>query len=291
MASKARKIRLTETRQKWAEGRGPHVFKGKPLAAPAVVEAKLRAELDRMVEKMDAAVRVQLERLFRGGDAKAAGMAMDASFSATAAALVRKLQQRFTALFVDRAGGLVSAWMGGIEKQSAASLGASLKELSGGVTLKTDSVSGAVADAVRASIKQNVALIKSIPEQYFLEIEGDVMRSIQTGRGIADLQPQMQKRYGITKRRAALIANDQTRKATSAINTARMKGLGVKKFEWVHSGGGKEPRPLHKTVLNGKVFSIDDPPVIDDRTGERGLPGQLINCRCVMKPIIDFGEE
>ena len=67
-----------------------------------------------------------------------------------------------------------------------------------------------------------------------------------------------------------------------------MQGLGVKKFKWLHSMGGKEPRPLHKNVLNGNVYSFDDPPVIDERTGERGLPGVLINCRCRMLPVIEF---
>ena len=186
------------------------------------------------------------------------------------------------------AGGLAKAWAEGISRQSAVGLGQSLKDVSGGVTLKTDVISGAVADVVKASIKQNVALIKSIPREYFLEIEGEVMRSIQTGRGMADLQPFLEKRYGITKRRAALIARDQTSKATAAINRARMQGLGVKKFKWLHSMGGKEPRPLHKNVLNGNVFSFDDPPVIDERTGERGLPGVLINCRCRMLPVIEF---
>ncbi|RIQ43658.1 phage head morphogenesis protein, partial [Bordetella avium] len=32
----------------------------------------------------------------------------------------------------------------------------------------------------------------------------------------------------------------------------------------------------------------DNPPIIDKTTGERGLPGQLINCKCRMRPVIDF---
>lgn len=283
---KRRKIRLSPKREAWAAARNDHTFTGTPLNPPDVVEAKFRAELDRMVERMQRVTVRELDKLYRSPEAPT--VAMDASFSSMAARLVRELTKRFTALFVDRAGGLAKAWAEGISRQSAVGLGQSLKDVSGGVTLKTDVISGAVADVVKASIKQNVALIKSIPREYFLEIEGEVMRSIQTGRGMADLQPFLEKRYGITKRRAALIARDQTSKATAAINRARMTGLGVKKFKWLHSMGGKEPRPLHKNVLNGKVFSFDDPPVIDERTGERGLPGVLINCRCRMLPVIEF---
>lgn len=286
---KHRKIRLSPKREAWAAARNDHTFTGTPLNPPDVVEAKFRAELDRMVERMQKTTRRELDKLYRSPEAPT--VAMDASFSSMAARLVRELTKRFTALFVDRAGGLAKAWAEGISRQSAVGLGQSLKDVSGGVTLKTDVISGAVADVVKASIKQNVALIKSIPREYFLEIEGEVMRSIQTGRGMADLQPFLEKRYGITKRRAALIARDQTSKATAAINRARMQGLGVKKFKWLHSMGGKEPRPLHKNVLNGNVYSFDDPPVIDERTGEKGFPGQLINCRCRMVPVIEFKSE
>ena len=286
---KRRKIRLSPKRETWAAARNDHTFTGTPLNPPDVVEAKFRAELDKMVERMQTVTRRELDKLYRSSEAPT--IAMDASFSSMAARLVRELTKRFTALFVDKAGGLAKAWAEGISRQSAVGLGQSLKDVSGGVTLKTDVISGAVADVVKASIKQNVALIKSIPREYFLEIEGEVMRSIQTGRGMADLQPFLEKRYGITKRRAALIARDQTSKATAAINRARMQGLGVKKFKWLHSMGGKEPRPLHKNVLNGNVYSFDDPPVIDERTGEKGFPGQLINCRCRMVPGIEFKAE
>lgn len=286
---KRRKIRLSPKREAWAAARNDHTFTGTPLNPPDVVEAKFRAELVRMVERMQKTTRRELDKLYRSPEAPT--VAMDASFSSMAARLVRELTKRFTALFVDRAGGLAKAWAEGISRQSAVGLGQSLKDVSGGVTLKTDVISGAVADVVKASIKQNVALIKSIPREYFLEIEGEVMRSIQTGRGMADLQPFLEKRYGVTKRRAALIARDQTSKATAAINRARMQGLGVKKFKWLHSMGGKEPRPLHKNVLNGNVYSFDDPPVIDERTGEKGFPGQLINCRCRMVPVIEFKAE
>lgn len=244
-----------------------------------------------MVDRMSRTTTREIEKLFKSTAAREAGLTQDASFASGAARLVRELRKRFDILFSKAAGGLAEALAHGISRQAAVGLGKSLKEVSGGVTLKTDVVSGAVADVIKASIKQNVALIKSIPSKYFLEIEGAVMRSVQSGRGMADLQPELEKRYDITKKRAALIARDQTSKATTAINRARMQGLGVKKFKWLHSQGGKEPRPLHKDVLNGNIYSLDDPPVIDERTGEKGLPGQLINCRCRMVPVIEFKAE
>lgn len=291
MTKTRKKIRLAPHREKWALERGGATFTGKPLSPPMVTEAKFRQALEAMVDRMATATLKEIRKLYKSEAAHAAGFTTDASFASAAARLLKELKRRFEILFTKNAGGLAEALAHGISKQAAAGLGQSLKDVSGGVTLKTDVVSGAVADVVKASIKQNVALIKSIPSKYFLEIEGEVMRSIQTGKGMADLQPAIEKRYGVTKKRAALIARDQTSKATTAINKTRMQGLGVKKFKWLHSYGGKEPRLLHKEVLNGSIYSLDDPPVIDEKTGERGLPGQLINCRCRMVPVIEFKSE
>ena len=93
-----------------------------------------------------------------------------------------------------------------------------------------------------------------------------------------------------TVNRGVNIARDQTRKAYNNLNAARMRKVGVTEFIWRHSGGGRNPRDLHQNVLNGKKFSLDDLPVIDERTGETGIPGQAINCKCTMEPVVTFGE-
>lgn len=288
---------LTPVREAWAKQRNGAIFRGTPLNVPAAAEARFAAALNAMTDAMVRTTIREITQLYNSEPAqvhaiKLGTVAMDApSFTTMAQRLVKRMRERFTALFTEKAGGLAAALAKGVERSTAKSLGDSLKTVSGGVTLKTDVVSGVVGDVVKASVKQNVALIKSIPAKHFNDIEGAVMRSIQTGRGMADLQPEIEKIGSVSKERAGLIARDQTSKATTAINRARMAGLGIKKFEWLHSYGGKHPRLLHKDVLNGKIFSLDDPPVIDERTGEKGLPGQLINCRCRMVPVISFESE
>lgn len=279
---------LSPKRKQWAESRGSATFRGKPLSHPVLPEQRFQARLDRLVEEMTRATQREVERYFKN-QWTADGAAMDASFTSGVSRLLRRLSERFTGLFTERAGGLAEALSKGVSDATARQLGASLKDVSGGVTLKTDVVSGAVAEVMKAGVKENVSLIKSIPTEYFQKIEGDVMRSIATGQGMADLVPAILKHGASTLKRAELIARDQTSKATTAINRARMQGLGIKKFEWLHSGGGKEPRELHLR-LHGQIFDLNDPPVIDDRTGQRGLPGDLINCRCRMVPVITFGE-
>lgn len=148
-----------------------------------------------------------------------------------------------------------------------------------------------IEKAVGASIVENVSLIKSIPQQYLDRIAGAVTRSMQPGGTFEDLKKEI-KRYGqMTERRAYNIAIDQSGKVYNAITLHQMKQTGIKKFRWQHTAGTVRQREwhLHKypNGLNGGVFSLDDPPIIDPHYGTRGFPGQLPYCRCCMLAVIE----
>ncbi len=139
-------------------------------------------------------------------------------------------------------------------------------------------------DALQATISENVSLIKSIATQYHTAIEGAVMRSVATGGDLRTLAAELEKTYGVTRRRAALISRDQNAKATAALTRVRQQEVGVTHARWLHSRGGRTPRPSH-VANSGKVYDV--------RTGwfdpdERVYcwPGTLINCRCVSIPLI-----
>lgn len=148
-------------------------------------------------------------------------------------------------------------------------------------------------DILKATTQQNVALIKSIPQEYLTGVQGDVMRSVQTGRDLASLTRSLQDKYGVTRRRAELISRDQNNKATSAMLRARQVELGITKAIWVHSGGGKHPRPKH-VAADGREYDVTKGLPIGDK-GQYVFPGEEINCRCVMRSVIpgfsDVGEQ
>jgi uncharacterized protein with gpF-like domain len=141
-----------------------------------------------------------------------------------------------------------------------------------------------------AIIAENVALIRSIPEKYFTDIESMVFRSVAKGgdrKGLADeIEANFGKRYGITRRRAEFIARDQVRKATSDLSNARQQAAGIKRGIWLHSGGGNEPRPKH-VHANGREFDLDKGLPIGDK-GQYVLPGEEPGCGCTWKPILPF---
>lgn len=160
-----------------------------------------------------------------------------------------------------------------------------------------------IKQVMNAHIEQNVSLITSIAPQYHERILGSVMRSISGGGSIKQLTIEMSRYGNMSMRRAKLIANDQTRKVYSNITLHNCERLGIKKMKWLHSGAGKHPRDLHKTKwdgksspqnpngLNGLIFDIDKPPLIQKANGNTpavyGYPTDLPNCRCVMVAVLE----
>ena len=151
-------------------------------------------------------------------------------------------------------------------------------------------------------VTENVGLIKSIPDKYFRKIEKAVAKRASGKMTRADLAKRIEEIGGVTHKRAVLIADDQTAKAVNAMTVARCQRAGIKRVMWVHTNLSKEPRTYHKTQwdghtgkfngkpngLNGYIFDINKPPVIDLKTGERGFPAQLINCKCRLAPVVEI---
>lgn len=266
-----------------------HTFKGATLNYNAAVQDKYVQSLHALVKQMTEQTKREFVKLARSFGHEP-GTAMDADPASQARILASKLTAKFESLFARKAAQLADRMVRASSAASKTTLHLSLKEMSGGLSLKTDLLTGGLKTILTATVAENVSLIKSIPAQYMKDVGGAVFRAIQTGDGLADIVPKLAEVEGVTMRRARNIALDQTRKTYNAINRERMKAVGIKKFEWIHSGGGQHPRELHER-MDGEVYSFDDLPIIDEKTGERGIPGQAINCKCTMRPVIEFGED
>ncbi len=286
-------VQLTRKRRDWATARKEApTFKGTKLAVPAGVQARYAAQLDRLTRQMTEECTRRIKRLFES-ETGSAHFAQDATISSQSRILLNALRGKFETLFAQHARSMAEQMVNGAGAASKSAMHSSLQALSGGMSLKVPPLrAGSNLDNIyKASVTENVNLIKSIPSQYLKDVEGSTMRSITTGNGLQDLVPALEKYEGQTHRRAKNIAMDQTRKAYNSINKGRMQAVGVKKFQWNHSGGSDQPREDH-IEMDGNVYSFDDLPVIDERSGERGIPGQAINCRCTMTPVFDFeGDE
>lgn len=147
-----------------------------------------------------------------------------------------------------------------------------------GIDLNNILQSEGLEDIMYATTRENVALIKTIPEEYFKRIETIVFTGTTQGRRATSMIQEIQKVGKVTENRARLIARDQSSKLNSALNQQRSQNLGVEEYVW-RTAGDERVRDSHKTK-NGKVFRWDNPPK------DTGHPGQDIQCRCVAQPII-----
>jgi SPP1 gp7 family putative phage head morphogenesis protein len=127
--------------------------------------------------------------------------------------------------------------------------------------------------------ERNVALIRTIPERYFSEIEKLTLDAVEQGRRWESLAEDLQDRFDVSESRAQLIARDQVGKFYGSLAEARQTELGISSYIW-RTVGDNRVREEHED-RNGEEFEWDDPP--DEEPGD-GHPGQPVNCRCWAEP-------
>jgi len=136
-----------------------------------------------------------------------------------------------------------------------------------------------INSSINSFVKENVALISKMENEYLRNIEGTVQRGIRSGETIASLTKEIQDVTGKTKNRARLLARDQVGKLNGDLTELRQTNLGVEKYKWRDSDDSRV-RPNHRTK-DGRTFSWDKPPP------DTGHPGEDIQCRCYAEPIFD----
>ena len=85
-------------------------------------------------------------------------------------------------------------------------------------------------------------------------------------------------------RKAKFLARQETKLFVAEYQKNRFKEQGISQYKW-SAVMDNRTRQEHRE-LNGRIFSWDEPPVIDTRTGERGNPSEAYNCRCIAIPVV-----
>ncbi|CNI48130.1 phage head morphogenesis protein [Yersinia pekkanenii] len=290
---------MAKTPRKMAR-RQPPKPKGALRGATLFMSVSAGSEYQHTITRTFDLLRVESEseikRLFEHSDSPVLdGATLDGSLANGAAKLLHRLRRRFNSVFNAMTDKATARMLERVSGNAGSDVKRSLEEIGEGVSIRVNMLSPVVKETIAAKGYEAANLIKRVPAKYLDDIGAEVMRSISSGRGLQDLQPALDE-YGVKVRNwSKNVALDQTRKVYDGVSTAAMKSAGIRKFEWVHSGGSNDPREYHMLPwpagLNGGIFDIDDPPIIDKRTGERGFPGQLPYCRCTKRPIIDFGDD
>jgi uncharacterized protein with gpF-like domain len=221
----------------------------------------------------------------RWRDDPPATIAADASPAAALRRTMSVLARRWESRFDDVAPSLAEYFT----KKAAERATSKLADILGssGMTVKFRTTP-AVRDALSATIGGNVGLIKSIATEHLADVEGIVMRSVAEGRDLATMAKEIEAKYKVTRKRAALVALDQNNKATAVITKVRQAEAGIVRARWVHSAAGKQPRPEHVAFsqgrLGGPYYDVEKGAFLE---GKWVWPGTEIRCRCVSRPVIE----
>lgn len=252
----------------------------RPVHPNVGIESAYRKRLAKLVDDMNASILFWLKAAYR---ANTPLMAQDRNPAQELRSAIRKLAQQWQSNFDDAAPKLAEYFSRSVYLRSDAALRKILRD--GGFSVKFKMTS-AMRDVLDATIGEQVALIKSIPQHYLTQVEGMVMRSVQTGRDLGTLTKDLQEQFGVTKRRASFIARDQNNKATASMTRVRQVQLGITEAIWMHSGGGKHPRPTHLKAGRDKTRYDVSKGWFDPAIGKWIFPGELPNCRCVSRAVI-----
>ena len=175
-------------------------------------------------------------------------------------------------------------------KRTSAQVMRKLKQM--GMTLKPH-YSKQDKEMIREITSNNVALIKSIPQQYLYTVQQAVNNAFITGFDMQSvtetineiLAPVDEK----SNNRAALLARDQINKTTQQFAIFEAKSVGATKGRWIHVPGKYSSRITH-IKMNGKVFNLDDG-LYDSDVHRNVKPGELVYCNCQFSVLIPGFDE
>lgn len=161
-------------------------------------------------------------------------------------------------------------------------------------------------EVVALQKQKNKVLIKSIPEEFFKEVEMIVSNGLTSGLRHEEIAIQLKGIKGITstfgklENRVKMIARNEVSSINANLNQARYENVGISIYEW-QSSNDERTRPSHES-LDGKICSYRDATVYADSIDEaakgkwkkRSSIGAVeknvgidFNCRCVAVPIIE----
>lgn len=131
-------------------------------------------------------------------------------------------------------------------------------------------------DTIRFDIKDK------LPEQIIKMREAVGQMAIR-GESRLTIQRYIENNFVKDQKRAKFLARNESSIAVTEYLKAKYQENGSEEFKWI-ANLDERVRDDHRK-LHGTVHRYDNPPIIDERTGTRGMPGEFYNCRCTFIPI------
>lgn len=150
----------------------------------------------------------------------------------------------------------------------------------------TPKLDDATRDRLRGEYHENLNYyVKGWREEAIYRLRKQIDKNAFDGFRSKRMMETIQAEYGVSKNKAKFLARQETSLLVSAYRKSRYEKIGSWGYIWSTSHDVRV-RHDHKR-LDGKTFSWDDPPIVDQDTGRRAHPGQDFQCRCVALPLFD----
>ncbi len=143
---------------------------------------------------------------------------------------------------------------------------------------------GGVAERLKEQYNKNLNYyIKGWRRDAIYRLREKMEKNVFDGFRAKKMVDTIQSEFGVSKNKAKFLARQETSLLLSKYRQDRYEKIGIDKYQWSTSGDSRV-RDRHKE-LNGRIFSWDNPPIVDTATGRRANPGEDFSCRCVAVPI------
>lgn len=256
--------------------------KSKPIELPKAIGISYNAELQRMVRRIKKDIDQSINPLVKDLEFEYTADSWADVIEVSLAALRQRWSSAVFNRFAER---MASKFVQAVNLQNQQQFQNQYKSFGINVYAGNQTVS----DYLDATVKDNVRLIKSIPDQYLTQVESIVLGNMRAGMRPSAINKQLQDQFGVTERRARVISRDQVSKASNGLAKKRMESSGFVYFKWLDSSD-QRVRSRHRAIANkvtmyGKgIYKMDDLPL-----NGKGIPifcGDDIQCRCVPIPVM-----
>lgn len=131
-------------------------------------------------------------------------------------------------------------------------------------------------DTIRFNIQDK------LPEQ-IIKMREVVGQMAIDGESRITIQRYLENNFTKDQNKAKMLARNESKIAVTEYLSAKYQEEGSEEFIW-KANLDERVRDEHRKKHN-QVFRYDNSPIIDERTGTRGMPGEFYNCRCTFVPV------
>lgn len=152
-----------------------------------------------------------------------------------------------------------------------------------GVAFRKDLLESQTGMVSMQLIREQVALIKSIPADAAARAQDLAAQAVGNGTRASEVADELAATNDVTQSTAMRIARTEVARTNSVFTETRSRSVGSKGYIW-RTVEDADVRESH-AEMDGQYVEWDNPPTLSD--GVTCHAGQTYNCRCYAEPVLD----